>query len=171
MSWNHANYRPNYPRTVAEVLRDRRYNPDALRALKAYRRSKPWQGTPAEQRQKLNALHAELCRVYALRTSLVFGSDDCYSRLGDRITLSRVSVVTYLHELAHARGADERQACGWSINLFRRVFPRSYASLQHVGHTLRRSDRTPRTDAATTTAAAPLVYRVGRRRRAPRPTL
>jgi hypothetical protein len=53
------------------------------------------------------------------------------------ITLTgKLSVLTYLHEFAHARGADERQACRWSINLFRRCFPRSFARCRAVGHTL-----------------------------------
>jgi hypothetical protein len=47
--------------------------------------------------------------------------------------------VTFLHEFAHARGFDERQACRWSINLFRRCFPRSFASCRQVGHTLVRN--------------------------------
>jgi hypothetical protein len=50
----------------------------------------------------------------------------------------RLSVVTYLHEFAHALGRDERGACRWSINLFRRVFPEQFARLAASGHTLRR---------------------------------
>jgi hypothetical protein len=41
-----------------------------------------------------------------------------------------------LHEFAHARGADERQACRWSINLFKKCFPRSFARCRVIGHTL-----------------------------------
>ena len=45
-------------------------------------------------------------------------------------------MLTYLHEFAHARGYDERGACRWSLNLFRRCFPRSFARCRPVGHTL-----------------------------------
>jgi hypothetical protein len=50
--------------------------------------------------------------------------------------VGKLSVVTYLHELAHARGYDERQAVKWSVNLFRKVFPRSFARCQQEGHLL-----------------------------------
>ena len=50
--------------------------------------------------------------------------------------IGKLSVVTYLHEFAHARGADERQAVAWSVNLFARLFPRSFARLDQHGHTL-----------------------------------
>ncbi|MCE9533964.1 MAG: hypothetical protein K8T89_23005 [Planctomycetes bacterium] len=132
-------YRANYPATVAEVLSDRRkYKPEALKALRAFRRSKPWRGTFNERREKFGKLHEELCRVYGLCTQLKFWARDVayYSPGEDRINLPTLSVVTYLHEFAHARGADERQACGWSINLFRRIFPRSFARCRHHGHML-----------------------------------
>ena len=50
---------------------------------------------------------------------------------------TRLSVVTYLHEFAHAMGRDERGACRWSLNLFRRVFPEQFARLRTDGHTVR----------------------------------
>ena len=58
------------------------------------------------------------------------------ANVGAGLWLSYLSVLAYLHEFAHARGADERQACHWSINLFRRCFPRSFARCRAVGHTL-----------------------------------
>jgi hypothetical protein len=132
-------YSRNYPATVAEVLSDTRtYRPDALRALRAFRSTKPWRGTAAERRAKFRRLHRELCGVYGVRPRLTFSAREvaCYVPVQDRINLPRLSVVTYLHEFAHTRGADERQACRWSINLFRRVFPRSFARCRQVGHML-----------------------------------
>jgi hypothetical protein len=135
-------YRANYPATVAEILDDRiTYKSETLRALRAFRRARPWRGTEAERCAKLRRLHAELCRIYGLRTrlstrpwrSIGFA---CYVPGADRIVLPTHSVVTYLHELAHARGADERRACRWSVNLFRRTFPRSFARCRHHGHML-----------------------------------
>src|SRR5262249_4050084 len=143
-------YRRNYPRTVREVLDPAMtFKPAALRALRSFARSKPWQGTELDRKDKFLALHVALCRVYFAHTNLPpvlrFGNfanhghsgESCYLPLSRVIYLTgRLSVVTYLHEFAHARGYDERQACRWSINLFRRVFPRSFARCQHVGHTL-----------------------------------
>lgn len=138
-------YRANYPATVAEVLRpNRKYKPDVLRALKAFRRRKPWQGSDEERAAKLYDLHRALCAAYRKQTQLViapnFNGCDCYRPRTDVICLGweRMSVVTYLHEFGHALGKDERQTCIWSINLFRRVFPRSFARCRQERHTLRR---------------------------------
>jgi len=132
-------YRANYPATVREVLSSRRkYRPGALKALRAFRRAKPWRGSEAERREKFKKLHRQLCRVYGVQPTLAFSRQEvaCYMPGRNRINLPTLSVVTYLHEFAHARGADERQACGWSINLFRRMFPRYYARCRHDGHML-----------------------------------
>jgi len=143
-------YSRNYPDTVAEVLREgKKYKADTLRAVKNLRRSKAWRGTLEEQQEKIKTLHQELCSIYNLRTVLEFighngtEEDSGSSRFDssiDKIYLSgRISVVTYLHEFAHARGMDERKACIWSINLFRRIFPNSYARCTHDSHMLRRA--------------------------------
>lgn len=133
--------RANYPRTVAEVLDvNRKYKPDVLRAVRTFRRSRPWRGTVAERREKLAALHRTLCAAYGLTVALRFcHGPDCFIPATSEIRLSKPSVVTYLHEFAHAAfGSCERTACGWSINLFRRVFPRSFARCRQAGHMLYR---------------------------------
>jgi len=136
-------YQRNYPATVVEVLADRKYKPEVLRALRAFRRAKAWRGTVGQRTQRFAELHRELCRIYRRSTALYFepgpgdSGSSCYVPVRDQIILrGRLSVVTYLHEFAHALGKDERGACAWSINLFRRIFPRSYARCEHVRHTL-----------------------------------
>jgi hypothetical protein len=140
-------YRRNYPRTVAEVLDDGAKYPGAvLRAVKAFRRCKPWRG-PLERRiTYFRTLCADLARAYGIpEPRLVFADLESGSFSGfssyqpatHTITLhGKLSVVTFLHEFAHARGADERQAVRWSVNLFRRCFPRSFARCRHEGHCL-----------------------------------
>jgi hypothetical protein len=65
--------------------------------------------------------------------------DSGYSPALHRIALrGKLSVVTFLHEFGHARGFGERQACRWSLNLFRRCFPRSFARCTACGHVLLR---------------------------------
>jgi hypothetical protein len=121
-----------------------KFKPAALRAVRAFAHSKPWQGTFAERWDKFMALRQALSEVYGIAPMLEFrgresGSSgaSCYVPARNTIILrGRLSVVTFLHEFAHARGADERQACRWSINLFRRCFPRSFARCRAVGHTL-----------------------------------
>jgi hypothetical protein len=139
-------YRMNYPATVAEVLNPPvRFKMATLRAVGRFARSKPWRGTIEERRAKFNRLGLELSVVYGiaepdLRLVMIGAgvtSNGFYSPLAHCIGLiGKMSVLTYLHEFRHALGGDERQACRWSINLFRRCFPRSFARCRTVGHML-----------------------------------
>jgi len=138
--------RDNYPATVNEVLDpNAKFKPAALRAVRAFARSHPWTGTVDERKEKFRKLNHDLAAAYGIpEPELVFdhldgshSGDSSYSPAPYRITLrGRLSVVTMLHEWGHARRMGERGACRWSINLFRRCFPRQYAKLEHVGHML-----------------------------------
>lgn len=144
-------YTANYPASVQEVLRpDKKYKPDCLRAVKAFRRSKAWRGTEEERQVKFKALHDALCTVYGLTTRLVFQNTTGSSGSShfipsrDKIVLTgKLSVVTYLHEFGHARGYDERKACIFSINLFKRIFPVSFARCSFDGHMVVNTRRSP----------------------------
>lgn len=130
--------RSNYPATVAEMIGPVAFRAETLEAVWAYARSKPWRG---DGQAKMRVLHARLCEIYEVRVDLVFDPvrPACFSPSLRRIILPKVSVVSYLHEFAHALfGSCERRACRWSINLFRRCFPRSFARCRQVGHTLQR---------------------------------
>lgn len=133
----------NYPNHVNDVICEMEYPPAVLQALYNYRDSRPWRGTLRERQTKLRKLHRELNAVTGRKTRLKIQGvsiPDRYQISADCIYLnSEFSVITYLHEYAHALfGRDEVTACRWSINLFRKVFPRSYSRLEVVGHTLRR---------------------------------
>ena len=141
-----------YPRTAAECLRDgMRFRRGVVAAVKAFRRVGPWRGTLDERKGKFRRLNEALAEAYGMPTpELHFagidgsfsGASSCRRRGEGRaavITMrGKLSVVTFLHEFAHALGRDEHGACRWSINLFRRVFPEQYARLRADGHTLRR---------------------------------
>jgi hypothetical protein len=142
-------YSPNYPSTIAEVLDPPvRFKPATIEAVRQFARSKPWRGSVEERKTKFNAVHAALCATYGKTTKLLFSSIDgsdsgasCFMPFPDAIILSgRLSVVSYLHEFAHALGRDERGAVRWSASLFKRAFPRSFASCRHEGHMLRRGE-------------------------------
>jgi hypothetical protein len=137
-----------YPATVQEVLDDGiKFKPAALTALNAFKKSQPWRGSIDEQHQKFRQLHEGLCSAYRLDPTprLIFGNDhascsgsSCFIPAVNTIVLrGRLSVTTYLHEFAHARKMNERQACRWSINLFKRVWPKLFARCRHDGHMLR----------------------------------
>lgn len=160
-----------YPATVAECLDDSiRYRRATLAAARAYRELRPWSGPRAVRERKLWVLHEALCLIYGVDVPLVIQSGaGCsggsnFNTSTGRITLrGRLSVVTYLHEFAHALGKlEEREACRWSINLFRRVFPRQFARLRAEGHTLRATPRRRRPGAAGPRQS---IRSAGRRRR------
>jgi hypothetical protein len=138
-----------YPATVNEVLDETlRFKPAALSAVRAFARSRPWSGSIESRKDKFRRLNHDLSVAYGIpEPEVVFGVLDgtCsgashyLSGVHQIVLMGKLSVVTYLHEFAHARGMGERGACRWSINLFRRCFPEQYSRLNHVGHLLRRA--------------------------------
>jgi hypothetical protein len=137
----------NYPSTIAEILDDRKtFKPAALAAVRRFARSRPWRGTLAEKKAKFERLNQELAEAYGIACPrLIFrGVEDnptvgngYYRPAAHTIALiGKLSVVTYLHEFGHARGYDERKACRFSVNLFRRAFPQSFARCSTMGHVL-----------------------------------
>ncbi len=54
------------------------------------------------------------------------------------VMVGKLSIITLLHEFAHALGKDEYGAVGWSASMFKRVYPRAYEVLVYDGHTLRK---------------------------------
>jgi hypothetical protein len=139
--------RNDYPATVQEVLDPGlRFKPAALRAVRAFARSRPWRSSVAERKAKFRRLNRALAAAYGIaEPRLIFRGVEAdmpsgasnYRPAAHAITLvGKLSVLTYLHEFAPARGAGERQACRWSINLFRLCFPRSFTRCRAVGHTL-----------------------------------
>jgi hypothetical protein len=132
-------YRATYPATVAEVLDDSaKFNPAALAVVRGMARAKPWRLKPRQRLELFRQSASELAVIYGIACPRVGpGPIDCYLGRTNQICLTApYSVVTFLHEFGHARGFDERQTCRWSINLFRRCFPRSFAACRQVRHML-----------------------------------
>ena len=138
--------RNDYPETVIEVMDEAmRFKPATLRAVRAFASSKPWSGSIEKRKEKFAKVNFDLAAAYGapkpeLRFEQMDGtcsSSSYYLSMAHRIVLSgKLSVVTYLHEFAHALGKDEADACRWSINLFRQCFPRQFSRLIHRGHML-----------------------------------
>jgi len=136
-----------------------RFKAPALRAVRRFAESNPWRGTMNERKQKFLTLNRALAEAYGiaepdLRFGRIDGSSSGSSHyipaLHRIVLVGKLSVVTYLHEFAHARGMGERDACRWSINLFRRCFPRQYARLVGRGHMLIRPASINRDNGRTT---------------------
>lgn len=113
------NHRLSYPSSVSEVIDDDiSFRPATLEAVRRFTAFRPWRGAVEERKAKFAALHANLCGIYGKFSMLTFGvldgsfsGDSSYCPSTDTITLrGRLSVVTYLHEFAHALGSDERGA-------------------------------------------------------------
>ena len=128
--------KPRYPQSVLEVLDETMtFRSAALRAVQQFARTHPWQG-------KLNH---DLADAHSIaEPDLTFGVIDGsssgashYVPSKHRIVLTgKLSVTTFLHEFGHGLGLGEKDACRWSINLFKRCFPTQYGRLVHVGHML-----------------------------------
>jgi len=175
--------RSNYPNTVVECLdADLKYKPEVLRAMKVFRRSHPWRDDHAGLSDALIELHVRLSHAYlgrdAGRLSLMVDEHRSFvphfrllgpspistaTQYSGLISLNeRMSLVSYLHEFAHAIfGPCERKACTWSLNLFRRIFPNSFGRLEHCGHVVVRSRNPPTPPRPATTPPLSQPLRVG----------
>ena len=138
----------DYPNDVDEVLDPPlRFKAATIHAVRAFAKSKPWRGTLEERQEKFRSLNQALSIAYTVQCpQLVFrgnGEGDsgrsCYIPMVDVIVMSgRLSVVTFLHEWGHRlSGASERKACRWSLNLFRKCFPKSWSRLRFDQHMAR----------------------------------
>lgn len=131
----------DYPTSLDEVIHDVKYKRETLTALGQFKASRPWKGALAARIVKFWDLHVELCRIYGKNVGLDFdpsvmlneGSGRSnFNPLTNTITLhGKLSVLTFLHEWGHVlKGSSEYQACVWSVNLFRRVFPDNFSRLR-----------------------------------------
>jgi hypothetical protein len=136
------------------VCAARKFKPEVVEAIRAFRATKPWRGTLQERFEKFKQLHKALCGAYGMTTTLKAswqedGSSGAsyYDPSSNTLVLTgKLSVVTYLHEFRHAiqhrsHGAaqfpqPELDACAWSLSLFARFFPLSFSRCTFDGHTL-----------------------------------
>jgi hypothetical protein len=90
-----------------------------------------------EQKNVLQELFRDICQLYGLSgMELVVDVDPlkyrltgggCYSPVERRIYLYKISLMTFLHEVAHMLlGASERKARFWSHKVFYLAFPELY---------------------------------------------
>lgn len=100
-----------------------------------------------ERYRKFDRLLTKLSRIYHIEKPILemkgmnggsMGSTlSYYSPTTHTITMvGKLSVITFLHEFAHARGFGERYACKWSLNLFRKIFPIRFRRLRGEGHVM-----------------------------------
>jgi hypothetical protein len=128
--------------TVEQLINDRKqYSEAVLEAVKEFARSKPYRGTNEERQAKYEALHVKLCAAYGIEITLQFVSivnaplgGFTFDDQTNVLTLTgKLSVVNYLHAFTAARGCGKRERFAWSLNLFKRCFPRSFERAEKVG--------------------------------------
>lgn len=140
-----------YPLSVDSVVSSPvRFKKATLSALKDFKNAKPWRGTLDERIEKFSTLINELSMIYRIKPPLLDTSSVDPSECSDRsyymplthsiYLVGRLSVITLLHEFAHALGKGEYGACRWSLNLFKQIFPSQWQKLSFHGHVARRRD-------------------------------
>jgi len=134
-----------------EIINVFALNPAARSAIKAFRDSKPWQGTLEERVGKFTELHRGLCRSYDLETMLVRDDEgnpefdggpmtsafSYYDTRANRIVLKgKLSAVTYLFLFGGAVGMTQPEALRWARDTFAHFFPRSFNRCRDIGGVL-----------------------------------
>jgi len=140
-----------YPTSEYIMANEMKFKVGTLQAVKAWKAEhfRGWKNKAAEEKMAaLNALVDSLGLVYANPVGFRADKDsfDHYNRASKVITLANPSIITALHEFAHHLGRDEFGACRWSVWLFKKVFPKSFAKLRFApgSHMLVRRETLPR---------------------------
>jgi hypothetical protein len=133
---------------MRKIREDRRQKlvdrtPEFIEVLEGFKQLHPWQGTRDEIEGKFRMLHEAAKEVFGVNTALVinwrggFSGFSFYIRCEDQEAIyleGKPSVITYLHELAHAMGYDELGAHIWSEALFALVWPKLFEKLTRDSH-------------------------------------
>ncbi|MCY2953597.1 MAG: hypothetical protein NTU53_16700 [Planctomycetota bacterium] len=143
----------DYPNDLFALLAEKMtFRGGAIRVVRRIAKSKFWRRTQEEQKALLRALNASLAVIHNVQwPQLVFGLNEqepdssriCFVPAPNTIILRgkyRLSIISFLHEWGHRLyGASEFTACKFSLQLFRRCFPRSFARLRFEGHRARKA--------------------------------
>jgi hypothetical protein len=123
---------------VAEAISDNvQFTPEIVQAVKNVRAAKLFQGTLAERQEKFRTFHAAMCKAMDVSIELKFkpGRKLSAYRLTHKTgtLIGRLSLVTYFYIMSHAAQYDFNGQMTFSINLFRKYFPRSFARCEQQG--------------------------------------
>lgn len=147
-------YRDDTPIDGAALVDpNKRFSPACLATMREFRSKKPWRGTLAERQEKFKVLHAALCDAYGIVPSpeLRFialgeaqpgqvGNSGFVRERNTVVVAGRLSVSSYLWAFACAHDLEGADAFRWSLSLFARIFPRSFAQCRFEGPILVRDD-------------------------------
>lgn len=137
-----------YPATPLVFGPEVKFKLGIIAAIKRFKKKKTHNRTSMERLAAMRELARDLSLVYQrdeVKVTAVCLVDDetadsrgsFYHRKTDTIVMvEKLSIITLLHEFAHALGKDEVGAVRWSLTLFKRVWPEQFDRLQPDGHTL-----------------------------------
>lgn len=113
-----------------------------IEILSEMKQANPWVGTVDTRKQKFLQAFEKIKQLYRLHQwQLVFEvSDDvkhwynsgmsrCRYDTKTIFLAGRLSVITFLHEIAHARGLNQQQAQQYAVRLFSKVWADKFAKL------------------------------------------
>ncbi|MEM5866348.1 MAG: hypothetical protein QXG39_00310 [Candidatus Aenigmatarchaeota archaeon] len=115
---------------------------EVIQVLQKFKEMNPWKGTVGERIDKFKWLFKEMKRIYNLNDWQLIcavpteiknwyssGSSYCDKLRKVIVLRGRLSVITFLHEFAHALGMSQGEARVWSESLFKKVFPEKWENL------------------------------------------
>lgn len=129
---------PTKDEILAEPLNE--YSDEILGILKTFKRKWKVCSNDEERFYCLKEMILDLARQYDKTPTIEMGEQYCFKPTANTIDFGPVpSIISSLHELGHAIfGASEKDACRFSVHLFKRVFPKAYERLEWDGHMLKR---------------------------------
>ena len=128
--------KPKYP-TKNEILKHKTIiTKEEINILQKWKKTKP-------TIKNLKQLITKLTKLHKLKIKTKYNSNKPahYNPTTKTINLNNFSIITTLHETGHAiHGQPEIKACAYSIQLFKKIFPKEYKKLKWIGHMLKKDE-------------------------------
>lgn len=138
-----------YPDTPLVFGPEVKFKLGVIAAIKRFKKKKTHNRTSLERLEGMRELARDLSMVYGLRSvtkvsAVCLVEDETadsrgsfyHKKTNTIVMVEKLSIITFLHEFAHALGKDEVGAVRWSLTLFKRVWPQQFERLVPEGHTL-----------------------------------
>lgn len=126
---------PKYPTKEKIMATEVKFKKEVISYIKGWQKDK-WSQNKNDE--SIYCLLTGLSQIYNKPVCITNEpTDSHYNSNTGTINLHNTSIITALHEFAHHLfGASELQACRWSVWLFKKTFPKSFAKLKWQGHML-----------------------------------
>lgn len=131
---------------MSYIIEEKTYKPEAIKALRAFKKKKTFKLSVEERIQAMDELLQSLAQAYTFEKPITLKAENMVGgfsgashvkKYADRFEIflvGKASIITLLHEFAHCRGYDEHECKVWSLNLFRKVYPKQFEKLVITEH-------------------------------------